>query len=111
MENIANDSIPDAEDRGRDDLRQEEGGEVSRGIVRKGANDRIPDAEDGGRDDMRQAEGGEVSRRIVRNRILESRLKSGQNEEYKEEFKEGVRKLLRLHGRKTTRGKGCWSQR
>ena len=47
-ENVANDSIPDAEGRGRDDLRQEEGREVSRRIVRKRANDSIPDAEDRG---------------------------------------------------------------
>ena len=33
---VANNSIPDAEDGGRDNLRQEEGGEVSRRIVRKG---------------------------------------------------------------------------
>ena len=53
-EEIADDSIPDAEDGGRDDLRQEEGGEVIRRIARKGANDSIPDEEGRGRDDLRQ---------------------------------------------------------
>jgi hypothetical protein len=53
-EEIADDSIPDAEDGGRDELRQEEGGEVIRRIARNGAKDSIPDEEGRGRDDLRQ---------------------------------------------------------
>ena len=55
---IANDSIPDEEDGGRDDLRQEEGGEVW-----DSTNDRMSVAKGGGGlEELRL----EVSRRIVR---------------------------------------------
>jgi hypothetical protein len=41
---------------------------------------------------LRQEEGGEDSRRIIRSKVMESRLKSGQNdEENNEDIKEGVR--------------------